>query len=111
MQRDELEFRISQSLDGGLDAQEQAQLDETLASDGAARELLAGYRALNVMLKNAPAPPQIEWDRLSSEISLQVAEADHPRGVIFSFIRQRTHRLSRRTGSAAAEILGNRISQ
>src|ERR1700761_200522 len=65
---DELEFSISQYLDGTLSAPEAAALEQVLASDAAARALLDEYRQLDALIKSAPLPA-VRWDALASSIS------------------------------------------
>src|SRR5688500_9430714 len=77
MTRDELEFSISQYLDGTLAEAERSALDERLSRDAEARALLAEYQRLDVTLKAAPLP-QIRWDRLAESISTAVAEQEAP---------------------------------
>jgi anti-sigma factor RsiW len=76
MTRDELEFQISQSLDGTLSAEENAALQERLANDAEARELLAEYRRLNKHLARALPLPAVNWDRLAEHLSGVIADAD-----------------------------------
>jgi anti-sigma factor RsiW len=51
MTPDQLEFSISQYIDGALAPLEQAVLDEVLATDANARALLEQYRKLNALVK------------------------------------------------------------
>jgi anti-sigma factor RsiW len=69
MTPDELEYAISQYLDGALPPLEKAALEERLAGDAEARAILEEYRKLNTALKTTlPAAPQIAWDRLAEQI-------------------------------------------
>jgi anti-sigma factor RsiW len=78
MTRDELEFQISQYLDGTLAGDDQSALEARLADDADARALLDEYRRLDVVLKAAPVPA-VDWDALSTQICGAVAEqADEP---------------------------------
>jgi hypothetical protein len=65
--RDELEYTISQYLDGTLLPLERSALEERLAVDAEARELLEEYRQLNASLKAMPLP-NIAWDKLQGSI-------------------------------------------
>jgi anti-sigma factor RsiW len=76
MDREQLEFQISQYADGTLPATEAAALEATLASDAAARELLEEYRQLDVMLKRELPLPQMNWERLADHLSDSVAKED-----------------------------------
>ena len=77
MTRDELEFSISQYLDGTLgDAQRDA-LDERLAMDADARALLAEYQSLQGTLV-ADALPEMDWEALSNRISAAVSREALP---------------------------------
>lgn len=75
--RDELEYTISQYLDGTLDPLAQATLEDTLATDGVARALLADYQRLNGALKAMPIP-EIAWDELAARINSETAKHDVP---------------------------------
>jgi anti-sigma factor RsiW len=81
MTPDELEYSISQYLDGTLLPLERAALEDRLASDGDARALLEEYRRLDTALKHKlPAMPSIAWDRFAGQIQQAVATAEEPRG-------------------------------
>ena len=75
MTRDELEFQISQYLDGTLGEAGRSALDAQLAADEGARALLDEYRRLDVVLKAAPLPA-VDWDALSTQICATVADQD-----------------------------------
>jgi negative regulator of sigma E activity len=77
MTRDELEFAISQYLDGNLAEAEESALEARLASDADARALLAEYRSLDRVLRAAP-PPTVDWDALSGRVSKAVAREAEP---------------------------------
>jgi anti-sigma factor RsiW len=69
MTRDELEYAISQYLDGTLMPLERDAVEEHLASEADARAILEEYRKLNSALKMSLPEPVIAWDRLAAEIS------------------------------------------
>jgi len=76
MTRDELEFSISQYLDGTLAAGEAEALEEVLARDAGARAMLAEERQLTALLRAASGPlPPVRWDALASRIGQAVAGA------------------------------------
>ena len=77
---EELEFAISQYVDGTLPASERAALELRLEGDPDARALLDEYRRLETSLKqDLPAVPEVDWDRLATHISTHVAdEAGRP---------------------------------
>ena len=77
MTRDELEFSISQYLDGTLRAAERDALETRLGSDAEARAVYAEYEALQGVLASAPLPA-VQWDRLAEEISAAVARHEMP---------------------------------
>jgi len=77
MRPDDLEFSISQYLDGTLAEQERTALEERLETDAAAQALLAEYRRLDEALCSIPLPG-IRWDRLTQVISEAVAQAEEP---------------------------------
>jgi len=74
MQKDQLEFAISQYLDGTLPAEEIAALEQVLASDVEAKGLLEQYRKLDELLKREMVVPVIDQEKLSQAIS---AGIDH----------------------------------
>jgi anti-sigma factor RsiW len=77
MDREQLEFRISQYADGTLPAAEVAALEATLASDAQARALLEDFRKVDAALKTTELPlPTVNWDRLAEHISSAVADED-----------------------------------
>src|SRR5689334_1903239 len=75
MTRDELEFRITQYLDGTLAEGEQVALEARLATDADARAVLDDYRRLDAVLKAAPVPA-VDWDRFAVRIHAAVADAE-----------------------------------
>ena len=77
MTRDELEFAISQYLDGNLAAAEESALEARLASDADARALLAEYRSLDRVLRSSPVP-DVDFDALGSRIRTAVAAQAEP---------------------------------
>src|SRR2546423_1093223 len=78
MSTDELEFLISQYLDGTLNPLEKAVLEERLASDVAARELLGQYWQLDALVKRGLPEPRIDHDALRATISSAVSRAELP---------------------------------
>jgi negative regulator of sigma E activity len=75
--RDELEFSISQYLDGTLGTRERDALDERLATDAVARELYAEYQALQGVLAAAPVPA-VDWNAFAARVSGAVAREEMP---------------------------------
>src|SRR3954469_25365697 len=83
MIREELEFSISQYLDGTLPSEQAAALEERFATDVEAREIFADYQQLNVALQqNLPLPP-IDFDSLATKISAAVANEELPQRRMF----------------------------
>lgn len=78
MNLDELEFSITQYLDGTLPPLERAALENRLSNDPKAREILAEQQKLNALLATAAPLPSIQWDRLHQHISRSVDQADPP---------------------------------
>jgi anti-sigma factor RsiW len=70
---DQLEFAISQYLDGTLPPEERSALERLLESDADARHILEEYRSLDVLAKNSLPLPSVNWTRLSATISDAVA--------------------------------------
>lgn len=77
MTTDELEFSISQYLDGTLPATERDALETRLGSDAGARALYAEYESLQGVLKAAPLPT-VRWDAFAEHISAAVAREEMP---------------------------------
>jgi anti-sigma factor RsiW len=74
MTRDELEFAISQYLDGTLPAGDVRALEARLASDEEAKAILAEMKALDGVLKSPMALPAVNWEKLATTISAAVRE-------------------------------------
>ena len=71
-----LEFSISQYVDGTLSADERAAVEAELAVDPSARAALAEHRRLNDLLATPPAG--LDWDRVASHLTAFVADGnDH----------------------------------
>lgn len=77
MNADELEFAISQYLDGTLPESARRTLELCLGDDAGARAMLDEYRRLDGVLKAMPAP-LVRWDALAASISAAI-EADEER--------------------------------
>lgn len=78
MTRDELEYAISQYLDGVLPPLERSALEERLAGDLEARAILAEYQALDASLKSSMPVPEIEWTAFTSQIKQALADEPTP---------------------------------
>jgi anti-sigma factor RsiW len=76
--RDELEFSISQYLDGTLAADQQRALEERLATDAEARALHAEYRSLQGVLTGAMPVPDVDWDQFATRVSAAVDREEAP---------------------------------
>ncbi len=74
--RDQLEYAISQYLDGTLNEFDRRVLEERLATDAEARLLASEYAHVDAMLKNTPVTPEVDFGALASRISAAVAEED-----------------------------------
>lgn len=72
-----LEFVISQYVDGTLSEAGRSQLEALLANDPAARALVEQHRKLNEVLRAIPMPG-VRWELLAERIGNAVAEADAP---------------------------------
>jgi hypothetical protein len=71
--RDELEFSISQYLDGTLADEQRPAVEALLAEDPEAQAILAEERALTALLRAEPLP-EVRWDRLADSISSAIDE-------------------------------------
>lgn len=78
MNLEELEFSISQYLDGTLPPLERAALEGRLANDSQTQRILAEQRKLNELLASADPLPSINWENLSRHISRSVDLAEAP---------------------------------
>src|SRR5690242_8422677 len=77
MNREQLEFQISQYVDGTLSPAEVAALQTMLTNDAEARGGLEDFRKVDEALKTTDIPlPAINWDHLAEHISVAVAEED-----------------------------------
>ena len=76
MTADELEFSISRYADGDLSDGQRSAVEDRLATDPAARAVLADYRRLGDLL--AAPPAGLDWDALAGRLSSAVAEGDAP---------------------------------
>jgi anti-sigma factor RsiW len=76
MNLEQIEFALSQYLDGTLDDASRAAVEQRLRADPQAQQLLEEYRKLDRALKNVPAAPPmaVRWDRLAERISESVAD-------------------------------------
>jgi anti-sigma factor RsiW len=77
MDRDDLDFLISQYVDGTLRGGQLEAIEARLKLDPGARAVLAEYRALDAQLKALPRP-EVRWDAFAEQISAVVAKADEP---------------------------------
>jgi hypothetical protein len=78
MSRDELEYAISQYLDGTLAPIERPAVEERLATDPEARAILAEYRQFDSLLKTSMPVPELAWDKVHAQISEAVAAEEAP---------------------------------
>jgi negative regulator of sigma E activity len=97
---DELEYIISQYLDGTLPPLEASRVEEILATDAQARAIHAEYQRLNQSLRSLPKP-QMDWGQLAATISAKTAEEDVP---MVSY-RIGFHRVLKVTAMAAMILL------
>ena len=67
MTQEELEFAITQYLDGTLPVEDVAALEARLAEDAEARALLEQHQRLLVMLRADAGGPAVAWDELAKD--------------------------------------------
>lgn len=84
MLKEDLEFRISQYIDGTLDDTQRRALERELEQDSNAAQLLGQYRQIDNYLKSALPLPQVDYDALANRISDAIDQADRPH-VLYSF--------------------------
>jgi anti-sigma factor RsiW len=101
MDRDDLEFAISQYVDGTLVGGKREALEARLRLDPAARAVLADFRALDAELKALPLP-DVRWDALASQISSAIAVAEAPAQASY---RIADYRWTRWVAAAAAVLI------
>ncbi len=77
----QLEFEITQWLDGDLPPEREAMLQRQLAADPQALRLVEEYRKLNEWLEQLPPPPEVDWDALQARIGQAVARQQTRRPV------------------------------
>lgn len=78
MNLEQLEFQITQYLDGTLSEGQRAALEQRLSADPEARRLLEEHRRVDALLKQMPPVPQVNWDALAQHISASVAQQEAP---------------------------------
>jgi anti-sigma factor RsiW len=82
MNREELEFQISQYVDGTLSPEERASVETILAGDAEARQMLAEFRQMDQHLASEMSLPNVKWEQFASHISAAVEEATEAPAVI-----------------------------
>jgi len=85
--QEQLEFAISQFLDGTLEPEQRAALEQRLAADPAARATLEQYRQLDRTLR--AAAPTVNWDKLQTHLSGAVASQEEQDRRAYSIARVR----------------------
>ena len=75
---DQLDYLLSQYLDGTLSAPEQKALEARLAQDPELRARLEEYARLDNLLRTALPTPQIPWNKFADQISNAIAAAPRP---------------------------------
>src|SRR2546421_3162861 len=72
MTREEMEFLISQHLDGTLSREDEGKVRELLERSAEAKAIVGEYQKLDAVLKSAKDLPAVKWDVLASTISAAV---------------------------------------
>jgi anti-sigma factor RsiW len=72
----ELEFLLTQYLDGSLPPEQRAAVRKILDNDPEARAMLNAYQKLDHLLRSEAPMPSIEWERLAKRISAAIAPPD-----------------------------------
>src|SRR2546421_3244245 len=72
MTREEMEFLISQHLDGTLSREDEGKVRELLERSAEAKAIVGEYQKLDGVLKGAKDLPAVKWDVLASTISSAV---------------------------------------
>jgi len=71
---EQLQFQISQYLDGHLVEADRLALESRLKTDPEARRVLEEYRRINTLLDAALPMPEMDWDKLTHRISAAVGQ-------------------------------------
>lgn len=82
MCEEELQYAISQYVDGVLPADQAAALEERFATDAIARQLLAEYRRMDALMDVALPMPEVDWDRMAGKISAAVDQSGFAPGML-----------------------------
>ena len=105
MTDEQLQFAISQYLDGTLPEPERSALEERLKADPQARLTLAEFRRLNDIINVALPVPDMDWDVFSKKISAAVDQAA-PEELVATASTQSTFWISSwKTMAIAASLL------
>jgi anti-sigma-K factor RskA len=102
MNRDQLEFQISQYLDGTLNDFDRRQVEALLERDPEAQQILREYQKLDAILRNEADLPAVDWDRFARHISEAVA-AEEPPAVVY---RMPWARVGSLVAAAATVVIG-----
>jgi anti-sigma factor RsiW len=78
MRNDDLEFAISQYLDGTLPPLETAALEERFATDAEARQLLGEYQRLDAVVKSSLPEPRVDLDAFANHLRSRLEQAEAP---------------------------------
>lgn len=79
MNRDQLEFAVSQYAEGGLSADQEAALKQVIEGDPEAEKILEVERSLSSLLAvGLGEVPAVDYEQLFGNISQAVAQADAP---------------------------------
>jgi len=102
--REQLEFAISQYLDGTLSPVEHEALENKLREDREAAELLREYRELESALRAPAKLPNFNWEAVAQQISAHVDEVEAP-AVVYKFPWSKLSRTQTATLALAACLL------
>jgi anti-sigma factor RsiW len=72
MTREEMEFLLSQHLDGTLSLEDEAKVRQLLENSAEAQEILGEYQKLEGVLKGSKDLPAVKWEMLAERISSAV---------------------------------------
>src|SRR5712671_1547160 len=86
---EEDEFAISEYLDETLSSEERASLENRIASEPGLRAVMAEYRSLDDVMKNAMPMPAVKWDVLAERLSESIdAQSQRQRMYIGNWLKQ-----------------------
>src|SRR5213075_2681256 len=86
MSQEQMEFLISQHLDGTISPEDEAILRKLLETSEDARRLLGEYQKLDEVMKGGMPVPQMRWEKVGEMISSAVSASEDDEIAISEYI-------------------------